>query len=220
MRTSKLQRFKENRHLDNVSEYTDFENGSNAKPAGLWSVIFGNNNPLILELACGRGEYALNMAGMFPDANFIGIDIKGARIWKGAKKAKEESVSNVHFIRMYIDHIDQYFNPGEVSDIWITFPDPYLKMRQADKRLTSPRFLRLYKRILSKGGTVNLKTDSGRLYNYTLETLEREGYKLLKRIGHVYQENPDDPLLSIRTAFEESHLQRGKKIRYLKFSLD
>lgn len=218
MGKDKLKRFRDVDQFDNVFEYTDFEN--TLKPKGRWHHdIFKNSNPIVLELACGKGEYTLNLARKYPEKNFIGIDIKGARIWRGAKTALEEPLTNVRFIRMYIDHLDEYFANGEVEEIWITFPDPYLRKSKSSKRLTSPKFQKIYRSLLKPEGTIHLKTDSDFLFNYSLEVISEEECKLINRVDDVYRERPDDPLLGIKTFYEKMHLKKGKTIHYLSFKL-
>lgn len=218
MAKNKLQKFEDVDRFSNVFEYTDFE--EMPKPKGTWHhKIFKNENPIILELACGKGEYTVSLAEKFPDKNFIGIDKKGWRLWTGARKALEKPLSNVHFLRIYIDHLEEYFEKGEVDEIWITFPDPYLRKSKSSKRLTSPKFLAIYRNILSPGAPVHLKTDSEFLYNFTLDTIEQENCRILDQVDDVYSERPDDPILTIQTYYEKMHLEEGKSIRYVSFRL-
>lgn len=218
MGKDKLRRFDEVDKFENVFEFTDFS--EKPKPKGRWHKdIFKNDNPIILELACGKGEYTLNLARQFPVKNFIGIDIKGARIWRGAKTALQEQLDNVRFIRMYIDHLDEYFEKDEIDEIWITFPDPYPRKSKRSKRLTSPKFQNIYNSLLKKDGVIHLKTDSDFLYNYTLKTISEERCRLYENIDDVYKEKPNDPLLTIKTFYEQMHLKKGKTIHYLSFRL-
>lgn len=220
MGRNKLERFADITSFVNVTEFTDFQKPSAVKPKGKWkSEIFKNKNPVILELACGKGEYTLALSERYPQKNFIGIDIKGARIWKGAKKALDRQRSNVHFLRIYIDHLDEYFVPGEVDDIWITFPDPYPRGSDRNKRLTSPKFLNIYRNLLHPGGTVRLKTDNDELFRYTHRVAERTGCNIMEMVENIYGERPDDPLLTLKTYFEKKHLKKGKTISYIRFSL-
>jgi tRNA (guanine-N7-)-methyltransferase len=219
MGKNKLQRYKDVRELENVFEYTDFQYEGMEKPKGKWSEIFGNRHPVTLELACGKGEYTLTLARKNPERNFVGIDIKGARIWVGANLARDESLENVHFIRMFIDHIEEYFGKEEVDEIWITFPDPYLREKKENKRLTSVRFLNRYRRILKPGGIIHLKTDSESLFQFTLNVIESEQCNIHRIVEDVYREAPDDPLLSIQTHYEKQHLSNAKTIKYISFSL-
>jgi tRNA (guanine-N7-)-methyltransferase len=218
MAKNKLQKFNDIARFENVFEYTDFEDRE--KPKGKWhSEIFKNNNPIVLELACGKGEYTVNLARKHPDKNFIGIDKKGWRIWTGAKTAIDESLDNVHFMRIFIDHLEQYFAPGEVDEVWIIFPDPFLRESRESNRLTSPKFLKIYNKILKPGSVIHLKTDSPELYAYTLEVIESENCKIIDQVDDVYEERPDDDVLSIRTFYEEMHLEEGRIIRYISFRL-
>ena len=219
MGKNKLERFSEIGEFDHVYELTDFEEGVD-KPGGRWrSEIFGNDHPITLELACGKGEYTLALAERFPGINVIGIDIKGARIWKGAKRALKKDLDNVRFLRIYIDHLDQYFDRNEVDEIWITFPDPYPRYSKRNKRLTAPKFLKIYQRVLKPEGKIHLKTDSRQLYEFSLEKLDETGCHIEQRIEDIYQEDPEDPLLTIRTYYEKKHLEAGKAISYLRFTL-
>lgn len=218
MGKDKLRRFDEVDKFENVFEFTDFS--EKPKPKGRWHKdIFKNDNPIILELACGKGEYTLNLARQFPVKNFIGIDIKGARIWRGAKTALQDQLDNVRFVRMYIDHLDEYFEKDEIDEIWITFPDPYPRKSKRSKRLTSPKFQNIYNSLLKKDGVIHLKTDSDFLYNYTLKTISEERCRLYENIDDVYKEKPNDPLLTIKTFYEQMHLKKGKTIHYLSFRL-
>lgn len=205
------------RRFENVLEYTDFE--ENPAPKGKWrSEIFGNKNPVILELACGKGEYSVNLARRNPNKNYIGIDKKGNRMWVGAVKAQEENLVNVRYLRAFIDHLDQFFGQDEIDEAWIVFPDPYIKKER--KRLTSPKFLKLYRKVFKKDAVINLKTDSDLLYEYTKEVIEEEGLKILRDIENVYKECPDDPVLSIQTYYEKMHLKEGKTIKFISFRLN
>lgn len=186
---------------------------------GQWAAaFFKNENPVVLELACGKGEYTVNLATMFPDKNFIGIDYKGNRIWRGAKTAIEEGVANVGFLRIQIETILDYFTRGEVDEIWITFPDPQPQLSREKKRLTSSRFLEKYKQILKPGGFINLKTDNDDLHAYTADKIEELGLKLHVRTEDLYKSEYADEVLSIKTYYERKYLQDNKNINYLKFS--
>ncbi|SMO91203.1 tRNA (guanosine(46)-N7)-methyltransferase TrmB [Fodinibius sediminis] len=220
MGRNKLERFDEIGTFDNVSECTDYQDEEAVRPGGKWrSDVFENEHPIILELACGKGEYALALSEHYPDRNIIGVDIKGARIWKGARRALKNNRWNVHFLRIYIDHLDEYFAPGEVDDIWITFPDPYPRGSDRSKRLTSPKFLDIYQKVLGPEGSVRLKTDSEQLFDYTRRTIEKTGCTLLDLVDDIYRERPDDKLLTQKTYFEKKHLEKGRTISYLRFSL-
>jgi len=212
----KLRRFAEVNTFNNVLQ---LDAGKPFK--GNWSAgFFKNNNPVVLELACGKGEYTVNLARLFPDKNFIGIDYKGNRIWRGAKTALEEGVSNVGFLRIQIETILDYFAPAEVDEIWITFPDPQPQLSREKKRLTSPRFLEKYKQILKPGGFVHLKTDNDGLHAYTTEKIEEAGIKLHKKTEDLYHSEHADEVLSIKTYYEKKYLEENKNINYLKFSFD
>lgn len=186
---------------------------------GNWGSWFGNDHPIVLELACGKGEYTLAMAASDPAKNYIGIDIKGNRIWRGAKTALLENLAHVAFLRSTISALDAFFGAGEVSEIWITFPDPHLKRRKGGKRLTSPQFLALYKKILQPGGMVHLKTDDPTLFAFTLESLEKENGKILHADSDIHAKPLSDPRLAIKTYYERMHLEAGRTIYYICFRL-
>lgn len=212
MGQKKLQRFAEIETFPNVLIY----------PEGMpnqWHTIFKNNHPLTLELACGKGDYTLGLARLYPNRNFIGVDLKGNRIWRGAKTALEEPLPNAAFLRTQIDKLDNYFAPGEIEEIWITFPDPFLRQSKSKKRLTHPKFLQLYQPLLKPGGTINLKTDSAELYHFTKEVIETVGCPLVEDIANVYALPEVPALLRIQTYYEGMHLEDGRTIRFLKFTL-
>ena len=199
MGKDKLRRFAEIETFANVYE---LDAGKSLK--GKWSKMhFKNDAPLVLELACGKGEYTVNLAQLFPEKNFIGIDYKGNRIWRGAKTAIEESIYNVAFLRIQIEHILDYFDNDEVSEIWITFPDPQPQISREKKRLTAPRFLEKYKVILQESSPINLKTDNDDFYAFTLETIEQLGLKLHVRTEDLYRSDLVDEVLSIKTYYEK-----------------
>lgn len=212
MGQKKLVRFAELTTFPNVLQYPE-------NTAGKWKEFFKNENPITLELACGKGEYAVGLARMYPQRNFMGVDLKGNRIWVGAKKSLQEGLTNVAFLRTQIDQLGQYFNPGEVEEIWITFPDPQLRMSKAKKRLTHPKFLRIYKSILKPNGYINLKTDSPDLYQFTKLVIELYGCKLEMDHDNIYQlpEIPED--LRIRTHYESLDIAGSNKVHYLRFQL-
>jgi len=188
---------------------------------GKWKTdFFASNNPLILELGCGRGEYTIGMARKFPGANFLGIDIKGARMWNGAATAIRESITNVGFLRTRIELIESFFGTGEVDEIWITFPDPQLKKRRNKKRLTGPRFLNYYRSFLKKDGLIHLKTDSQELYEYTLGLIRANSLELVDQTPDLYAGKNLDDMLLIRTHYEQIFLDAGKAITYLSFRLN
>ncbi|HEX6981775.1 MAG TPA: tRNA (guanosine(46)-N7)-methyltransferase TrmB [Balneolaceae bacterium] len=220
MPRNKLERFIDISEFEHVLEYTDFENNTSSKPKRRWhSDVFKNENPIVLELACGKGTYTVSLATQNPHKNFVGIDIKGARIWKGAKKSLNSGLTNVRFLRIFIDHLSEYFAPKEVDDIWITFPDPYLKKSDQSKRLTSPKFLSIYQKVLKPEGSIRLKTDSNELFSYTREVTEATSCKVLDIVEDIYKERPDDQWLTIKTDFEKKHLKKGKTISFIKFTL-
>ena len=220
MSKGKLQKFKEVTEFRNTLELDDFQEKNSQKPRGRWhSDIFENDNPIILELACGKGTYTLELARRHPNKNFVGVDIKGDRIWKGAKQALEEDLDNVQFLRIYIDHLDEYFAPDEVDDIWITFPDPYPRFSDRTNRLSGPKFLNIYQRVLKPNGIIYFKTDSDELFSFTKNSLAKSGCKVHDIIEDIYQECPDDELLTIQTHYEARYLQEGRSISFIKFSL-
>jgi tRNA (guanine-N7-)-methyltransferase len=186
---------------------------------GKWNdEYFKNIGPITLELGCGKGEYTVGLAKRHPEQNFIGIDIKGSRIWKGAKTALETGLSNVFFLRTRIDFVESFFAPDEVNDIWITFPDPQPK--KPLKRLTSSRFLNRYRSFLQPGGLIHLKTDSRELYNYTVQVAEYNGLPIRFKSNDLYRSHAQDEILSLRTFYEKMWLEMGKRINYICFSLN
>lgn len=213
MGQKKLIRFEAIKHFSNVLEYPQDMQGK-------WKDFFKNDGQLTLELACGKGEYAVGLGRMFPERNFIGIDLKGNRIWRGAKTALDEGLGNVAFVRSHIDKITDYFQNGEVSEIWITFPDPQLRGSRAKKRLTHPRFLRLYQRILQPGGLVHLKTDSPDLYQFTLAVINLFELELLEKSDNVYAQASIKPELLIKTHYEGLDIAGSNRIHYLCFRIN
>ncbi len=244
MGKNKLKKFKDMATIDFVFQYPFAvlkEKGFPLK--GNWRSHFGNDNPIVLELGCGKGEYAVGLARRFPDKNFIGVDIKGARMWTGAMQARAEGLGNVAFLRTNIELIAHFFAPGEVSEIWITFPDP--QMRKERKRLTGTRFLELYREILRDGGLVHLKSDSPFLYTYTHYLVADNGLKTVIDTDDLYASagegngSPEQPraieqkphsrvgidridhdILDIKTHYEQQWLSRGLSIKYICFELD
>jgi len=185
---------------------------------GKWSAeFFKNENPLILELGCGKGEYTVELATMNPNINYIGVDIKGARLWRGAKLALERGLKNVAFVRTNIELVTQFFGAGEVSEIWLTFPDP--QMRKASKRLTSTFFMERYRRLLKADGVVHLKTDSNFQYNYTCEMVALNDFEVVDKTDNVYEWEHLTDILRIRTFYEKQWLDRGITIKYISFHL-
>lgn len=220
MGKNKLQRFREITRFNNVLELTDFKSLESRKPKGKWhSEIFQNHKPIILELGCGKGAYTLELASRNPSKNYIGLDIKGSRLWKGAQKALDENLENVRFLRIYIDHLDEYFAPEEADEIWIAFPDPYLKGSNRRKRLTSIKFLDIYKKVLKKNGIIHFKTDSEPLFHFTIKSLEKYNCHIHRTVDDIYEKASGDDLLTIKTDFENRHLKKGKAIKYICFSL-
>ena len=184
---------------------------------GRWNKFFNNDNPIVLELVCGKGEYTVGLGRLYPDRNFVGIDIKGARMYTGASEAMRSGMTNVAFLRTSIELLDKFFAPGEVAEIWITFPDP--QMKKASKRLTGTRFMDLYRRVLAPDGIVRLKTDSPFLYSYTREMARLNGFTFEVDTADLYHSDIVDPILSIRTHYESQWLARGLTIKYLAFNL-
>ena len=220
---NKLKRFKENETFDNVfqpsrSDLVD----SDYLMKGKWrKSFFKNNNPLVLELGCGRGEYTINLAERFPNKNFIGIDIKGARFWRGAKTAVENKMPNVAFLRTQIELVDKAFAENEIDEIWITFPDPQIKYKRTKHRMTNSVFLKRYKTILKPDGIVNLKTDSEFMHGYTLGLLHGEGHEVLYANHNVYhQEGSPSEVTEIQTYYESLYLEDNKPITYIKFKIN
>jgi len=212
MGQKKLQRFSEIKSFPNVLEYPE-------NIQGKWSGFFKNNNPIILELACGKGEYAVGLAQLDLQKNFIGVDIKGNRLWVGAKFALENDLKNVAFLRTQIDKISQYFLKDEINEIWITFPDPQLRFSKARKRLTHPKFLRLYQEILKTHGKIHLKTDSPDLYFFTKKVIELYNLTLISDINNVYAEEYLTPELAIQTHYEKLDIANSNAVFYLCFTL-
>lgn len=216
MAKNKLTKFAEMASYENVfhSPYEKLgEEGFSLK--GRWHTYFNNDNPIILELGCGKGEYTVGLAREFSQKNFIGIDIKGARMWSGATQALNEKLTNAAFLRTHIELINSFFSENEVSEIWITFPDP--QMKKANKRLTSTRFMKEYSKILKPDGVIHLKTDSNFMYSYTKEMIKANNLMLLFDTEDLYNSNPDDKILGIQTYYEQQWLERGLNIKYIKF---
>ena len=178
------------------------------------------STPLTLELACGRGEYAVGLGRMFPEQHFIGIDLKGNRIWKGANIANKDGLTNVAFVRSQIELTSNYFSKNEVDEIWVTFPDPQLRWSKSKKRLTHPKFLRLYQQFLKNDGIVHLKTDSPLLFNFTLKVIELYGLHLIYKTDNLYAEQKIDPRCLIKTYYEGLDIAQSNKIHYIQFNID
>lgn len=221
---NKLQRFAELARMDHVFENQGFDDphvldaaGARLELRGNWHRIFGNDHPLILELACGKGEYTVALARAHPEHNYIGVDIKGARIWKGATIAGAEQLANVRFLRTRIEMIDHFFEAGEVSEIWITFPDPFLRDSKSNRRLTSEPFLQRYRRILRPGALLHLKTDDDTLFDFSLETLGRQpDFVFEERNFDCYGGKHPDPEQTLLTYYEKQHLANGRTIKYMR----
>lgn len=212
MGQKKLQRFAEIATFPNVLQYPK-------EMPGKWAAFFHNDNPITLELACGKGEYAVGLGRLFRNRNFLGVDLKGNRLWVGAKKALAEDLTNVGFLRTQIDQIASYFAPGEVQEIWLTFPDPQLRTSRAKKRLTHPRFLRLYQQILQPGGYINLKTDSPSLYRFTKWVIGVYNLPVYEDIDDVYAQENVSEILQIKTHYEGLDIAASNRVHYLRFGL-
>jgi len=212
MGQKKLVRFAELETFSNVLQYPQ-------NMAGNWNRFFKNDNPLTLELACGKGEYAVGLASLYPDKNFTGIDLKGNRLWVGAKRAMQQGLHNVAFLRIQIDKIHEFFGKEEVEEIWITFPDPQLRISKSKKRLTHPKFLRLYQQVLKPGGRIHLKTDSPDLYEFTKKVIDLYECMLHEDSDNVYAQELIEPELAIKTHYESLDIAGSNRIHYLCFSL-
>lgn len=216
---NKLKRFKENEAFKNVIQpKRDAISNGTFEFKGSWDKYFKNTNPIVLELGCGKGEYTIALARKNPNKNFIGIDIKGARFWRGAKTALEENLDNVAFLRTQIELVDQLFAKNEIAEIWITFPDPQIKYKRTKHRMTNQSFLNKYKTILKPEGFVNLKTDSEFMHGYTLGLLQGLDLEIVYANHDVYKnEGSPEDVLKIQTFYENQYLENGKPITYIKF---
>lgn len=212
MGQKKLVRFEAISKYRNVLQYPQ-----NIK--GHWHEFFANSHPITLELACGKGEYSVNLGRQNKDKNYIGVDIKGNRIYIGAKQSLAEGLDNVAFMRTHILQLEDYFNPGDVEAIWIVFPDPFLSESREKNRLTHPRFLYRYQRIMKPGGIINLKTDSKELYDYTQEVIAQNNCTIVEDIQDIYGKGKATGALAIQTFYEQMHLANGRTIYYLAFRL-
>ncbi len=222
MGKNKLRRFAENEEFEHFIQPSREELLSGFKYKGKWAEVFRNDHPIVLELGCGKGEYTVGMAKVFPEKNFIGVDIKGARMWVGARQSHQEELPNVAFLRMQIQMIREAFGPNEVSEIWITFPDPQIKYRRQKLRLTHPHFLEKYRHILKKEGRIHLKTDSEFLFGYTQGVLTAHELPIYIAQNDVYGNQPDnipEYVSNIQTHYEKLFSEQGKKITYLQFGL-
>lgn len=219
MGKNKLKRFAELETMERVFQPGVREPVENFYLKNNWkSEVFHNTNDIVVELGCGRGEYTTGLSLLFPEKNFIGIDKKGARLWKGAKTSNEEKILNAAFIRIPVEQLDHYFAPGEISEIWITFPDPQPQKTRENTRMTSPRFLSMYKSLLPANGVVHLKTDNAYLFEYSLEKAKDANATILVSTKDLYSEKFAGEVLSIKTTYENRYLSEGIKICYLKFS--
>ena len=219
---NKLKRFKENETFHNVFQPTRSQLVDEVyQYKGQWNdQVFKNENPIVLELGCGKGEYTVALAKQYPNKNFIGIDIKGARFWRGAKTAVEEDIPNAAFIRTQIELIEYVFAENEVDEIWITFPDPQIKYKRTKHRMTNSEFLKRYKKVLKPEGVMNLKTDSEFMHGYTLGLLHGEGHEVLYANNDVYrQEGSPEEVTSIQTFYESQYLEQNKPITYIRFKI-
>lgn len=224
MGKDKLKRFAEVETFNNVFQPSFDDINKDFLLKDKWNKEFNNTNPIVLELGCGKGEYTVGLAKQFPNKNFIGIDIKGSRIWRGAKTCLEENIDNVRFIRTKIDFIEKFFAYNEINEIWLTFSDPQPKRPR--KRLTSPLFINRYKNILNKKGVINIKTDSSLLYNYTLDEIKNNNYTILENSSDIYNElinRANNELISkinIKTFYEQKWLEEEKKIKFISFMIN
>lgn len=213
MGQNKLQRFAEIATFPNVLQYPQGMKGN-------WNQFFKNSNPITLELACGKGEYAVGLCMLHPNKNFLGVDLKGNRIWVGAKKAIESKLENVGFLRTHIDKLGDYFLPGEVDEIWITFPDPQLRLSRAKKRLTHPKFLRIYQQVLSPGGLIHLKTDSPDLFRFTKKVIQLFHLEIIDENADVKRSAEIKEELKITTHYEGLDIAGASTIHYICFRLN
>lgn len=217
MGKNKLSKFSDLEKFSNVLqvEFSEIRHTDHSSKGNWNNTIFHNNQPIVLELGCGKGEYTVGLAQLEPSKNYVGIDIKGSRMWNGAKYAIDNQLDNVGFLRTHIELVSQFFGPSEVSEIWLTFPDP--QMKRSRKRLTSTRFVEQYRQFLKPGGIVHLKTDSNFQYQYTLEMAKANGFEILQNDDNIYDKPEVDPVLQIKTYYEKQWIGRGLSIKYISF---
>ena len=220
MGKNKLRKFSEMENFENVIQPETYHLTDDISLKGKWNTdFFKNENPIVLELGCGKGEYSVSLAERYPEKNFIGIDIKGNRMWKGATDSIKMGLENIAFLRIRIENIEKCFSENEISEIWITFPDPQIKKRREKKRLTHPMFLKKYSSFLQKEGIINLKTDSQFLYGYTLGIIEGHKHKLLDCVEDIYGVHQLRQDMDVKTHYEKIYLEKETPITYTKFSL-
>lgn len=222
MGKNKIRKFTEINSFSNVIQPQSGHVSIPFEYKGQWNqLFFGQQNPIVLEIGCGKGEYTVALGETAPEQNFIGIDIKGDRIWKGAREALDKGLYNVAFLRIQAERLHEFFAPGEIQGIWLTFPDPQLKKIRQKKRLTSPRFLDIYKKLLAPDSPIHLKTDNEALFNYTLEVIREQGHYLAAHTFDLYaDETIQEPLVKeIQTFYEKKFLEEGARIHYMKFFL-
>ncbi|MFO8067286.1 MAG: tRNA (guanosine(46)-N7)-methyltransferase TrmB [Bacteroidales bacterium] len=222
MAKNKLIKFAELDTFPNVLQPKYQHISENYYLRGKWSrAFFGNDNPVVLEIGCGKGEYTVGLARIYPDVNFVGIDLKGDRLWRGAKTAIENNIKNVAFLRVEVEKLEYFFAPLEVREIWITFPEPQLQKSRIKKRFTSDRFLNIYKKLLRADGIVHLKTDNSALFEFSVGNVEYFGcnIKVVNRDIHGKPDNVDDILVDIKTYYEQMFIKEGIPIKYLRFSM-
>jgi len=215
-----LQKFEAMNHYPHVFQYPfSILQEKEFEMKGIWNEsFFKNNHPIVIELGCGKGEYTVELAKLYPEKNFIGVDIKGARMWSGANQSYQEKMPNVAFLRTHIEWIDRFFSPGEVSEIWLTFPDP--QMEKVNKRMTSSRFMQIYKRVLKENSIIHLKTDSPFMYAYTHAMIQANRFQVEAVTDDLYNSSLVDTVLSIQTFYEQQWLSRGMSIKYIRFKFE
>ena len=221
MGKNKLAKFAEMKSFPHVFQVSsnDVLSGDAFEKKGKWNaLVFKNDNPVVLELGCGKGEYAVGLAALFPDKNFIGVDIKGARMWSGAKDSFQKGMKNVAFLRTNIEMIHHFFDTDEVSEVWLTFPDP--QMKKVTKRLTATNFMKLYQQFVKNNGLIHLKTDSNFMFTYTREMVSANQYPVVVSTDNLYAEVTEDPILGIKTYYEQQWIERGITIKYMQFMLE